>query len=323
MRVVLSSRPKELNGVDASRFRQAPTCLNTVHSSPTFASLAMRRHFVIMNLKELTAEQQHEAVSHQLKEADDFTHLAAFGEIRQKHDDIYREVAFKEETQRHDIETFEQPNKFFKDGTRDPHMRQRRRDGAGFVRVSTALGPQSAYLQVLCEFFSDAVLAELQDRLVTGLAASPDEAAIKSAVQQLQSSDEVRQLRERHGDGLFELEDNAKEEDATRREALKSEEAFAGLKQAAKLGLLLVKRRDKEPSLTAAMLWERVWRATDEVYVATEDLKPVPVAHRTLDHQEVLCACEALAFFNHTGLRGRRGGIRRRAWWSGAQVWPA
>jgi len=238
----------------------------------------MCRHFVIMNLKELSPKQQRDAVSHQLKEADDFTHLAAFGEIRQKHDDIYREVAFKEETQRHDIETFEQPNKFFKDGTRDPHMRQRRRDGAGFVRVSTALGPQSAYLQRLCEFFSDAVLAELQDRLVTSLAASPDEAAIKSAVQQLQSSDEVRQLRERHGDGLFELEDNAKEEDATRREALKSEEAFAGLKQAAKLGLLLVKRRDKEPSLTAAMLWERVWRATDEVYVATEDLKRVPVA---------------------------------------------
>jgi hypothetical protein len=237
----------------------------------------MCRHFVIMNLKELSAKQQRDAVSHQLKEADDFTHLAAFGEIRQKHDDIYREVAFKEETQRHDIETFKQPNKFFKDGTRDPDMRQRRRDGAGFVRVSTALGPQSAYLQRLCEFFSDAVLAELQDRLLTGLGASPDEAVIKSAVQQLQSSDEVRQLRERYGDRLFELEDDAKA-DATRREALKSEEAFAGLKQAAKLGLLLVKRRDKEPSLTAAMLWERVWRATDEVYVATEDLKPVHVA---------------------------------------------
>lgn len=238
----------------------------------------MCRHFVIMNLKELSAEQQAAAVSHQLKEADDFTHLAAFGEIRQKHDDIYREVAFKEETQRHDIETFEQPNKFFKDDERDPDMRQRRRDGAGFVRVSTAMGPQSAYLQVLCEFFSDAVLAELQDRLLTGLGASPDEAVIKSAVQQLQSSDKVRQLRERYGArDLFELEDDA-EANATRREALKSEEAFAGLKQAAKLGLLLVKWRDKEPSLTAAILWERVWRATDEVYVATEDLKQVPGA---------------------------------------------
>ena len=61
----------------------------------------MCRHFVIMNLKELSAKQQRDAVSYQLKEADDFTHLAAFGEIRQKHDDIYREVAFKEETQRH------------------------------------------------------------------------------------------------------------------------------------------------------------------------------------------------------------------------------
>ena len=229
-----------------------------------------------MNLKELSPEQQRDAVSHQLKEAEDFTHLAKFGEIRQKHDQIYREVAFKLEAQRHDIETFEQPNKFFKDSARDPGMRQRRRDGSGFVRVSTAVGPQSEYLRRLCGFFSHTVLAELQDRLV-GLGASPDEAAIKSAVQQLQSSDKVRQLRETYGDRLFELEDDSRA-DATRREALKSEEAFAGLKQAAKLGLLLVKRRDNEPSLTAATLWERVWRATDEVYVATEDLKPVLLA---------------------------------------------
>ena len=119
-----------------------------------------------MNLKELSPEQQRDAVSHQLKEAEDFTHLAKFGEIRQKHDQIYREVAFKQEAQRHDIETFEQPNKFFKDSARDPGMRQRRRDGSGFVRVSTAVGPQSEYLRRLCGFFSHTVLAELQDRLV-------------------------------------------------------------------------------------------------------------------------------------------------------------
>ena len=120
-----------------------------------------------------------------------------------------------------------------------------------------------------------------------GLGASPDEAAIKSAVQQLQSSDKGRQLCETYGDRLFELEDDSRA-DATRREALKSEEAFAGLKQAAKLGLLLVKRRDNEPSLTAATLWERVWRATDEVYVATEDLNPVCCWRRSnpVDHQE-------------------------------------
>ena len=41
---------------------------------------------------------------------------------------------------------------------------------------------------------------------------------------------------------------------------------------AVKLGLLLLKCQAAEPALTAAALWERVWRRTDDVFLATEDL---------------------------------------------------
>ena len=40
-------------------------------------------HFVIMNLKELSAEQQRRAIAHQLDDSEQFMHLAAFGQIRQ------------------------------------------------------------------------------------------------------------------------------------------------------------------------------------------------------------------------------------------------
>ena len=47
-------------------------------------------------------------------------------------------------------------------------MRQRRRDGSGFVRVSTAAAPASETLRRLCGFFSASLLAELDDLRRTG-----------------------------------------------------------------------------------------------------------------------------------------------------------
>ena len=81
----------DLNGVDVSRFQ----------------------HFVIMNLKPLSEEQQREAIKHQLKDAKQFEHLAAFKEIRLEHDRIFTQVAFPDEKERREIENFEQQNRFF------------------------------------------------------------------------------------------------------------------------------------------------------------------------------------------------------------------
>ena len=88
------------------------------------------------------------------------------------------------------------------------------------------------------------------------------------------SHDDAQRLRAAYGEGFFDLEDNPSAEPA-RREALKQDAAFKDLKLAVKLGLLLQKRREKEPALTLAALWELVWRRTDDVFVATEDLKQV------------------------------------------------
>ena len=56
---------------------------------------------------------------------------------------------------------------------------------------------------------------------------------------------------------------------------VKTEPAFAHLQLAAKLGLLLLKRRLSEVDLTVAALWDRIWRRTDAVYLATESLQHV------------------------------------------------
>ena len=246
MRVVLSSRPQDLNGVDARRFK----------------------HFVILDLKPLSEEQQSKAVSNQLANAEQFTRLTAFGKIRKEHDRIYKS-AFPDEKERREIEAFEQPNLFFKDGTRDPGMRQQRRDGSGFVRVCTASAPASAYLSRLCDIFTAPLLAELH----AALEGVTDEAGVKAAVAGLSHKDAQR-LRAAYGDRFFDLEDDASAEQA-RREALKQDAAFKDLKLAVKLGLLLQKRREKEAALKLAALWGRVWRRTDDVFVATEDLKQV------------------------------------------------
>ena len=59
---------------------------------------------------------------------------------------------------------------------------------------------------------------------------------------------------------------------------LKAEAAFGHMGIAVKLGLLLLKRQvggegqAPEPALTAAALWERVWRRTDDVFCPPEGL---------------------------------------------------
>ena len=116
-RVVVSSRPE---GVELKRYDDA--------------------RFVIMNLKPLSDEQQREAIEYQLKDSTDFDHLSAVAAIRREHDRIDREVTFQTDAERYEIEHFARQNRFFaSDGTRDHGMRQRRRDGSGFVRLSTAM----------------------------------------------------------------------------------------------------------------------------------------------------------------------------------------
>ena len=56
------------------------------------------------------------------------------------------------------------------------------------------------------------------------------------------------------------------------KEQLKGESDFSCMGLTVKLGLLLLKCQATEPTLTAAALWERVWRRTDDVFCATEDM---------------------------------------------------
>ena len=119
-----------------------------------------------MNLSRLSDEQQRKAIEHQLQDSTDFEHLSAFATIRKEHDSIYTKKAFPDADVRRAIEAFKKPDLFKSaDGTKDPTMRQRTKDGLGFVCVSRHAGPQSEYLRARCAFLSAALLEELAEKL--------------------------------------------------------------------------------------------------------------------------------------------------------------
>jgi hypothetical protein len=225
--------------------------------------------------------------------------VADFVKIRKEHDRIYTEQAFMDEAARNEIENFSHPNGFFETGgsVRNPRMRQLKRDASGFVCVSTTAEPQSDYLSELSTFFSTMVLDELGSLLAL-LPAEADEASVKAAVRSLQSSDDVQRLRDQYGEQLWGSFEDESSTDVVTLAELKAEPAFHHLELAAKLALLLLKKRRANPGAaeTPLTLWEDIWRRTDQVrytqlpmrhslkptpshcsqvYLATEDLKDV------------------------------------------------
>ena len=92
-----------------------------------------QKRFVIMNLKELSDEQQRTMISAQLGDDEQFRKLSGFSKLRKDHDHIYQE-AFPEQRSRDEIEHFTVPDRFKTDaGSFDPAMRQHIQGGARVV----------------------------------------------------------------------------------------------------------------------------------------------------------------------------------------------
>ena len=223
--------------------------------------------FVVMNLRPLSDEQQRVAIAQQLDGSADFDHLSAFAAIRREHDKIYAK-AFPDDDMRRAVESFEHPDKFkLPSGAKDPQMRQRTKDGTRFVCMSRQAEPQSDYLRSRRPFFSPAVLDELGS-LLAPLPSDATKEAVQAVVARLTKAPGVTRLREQYDENIFAREDAEPEV----KEQLKGESDFSCMGLAVKLGLLLLKCQATESTLTAAALWERVWRRTDDVFLATEDL---------------------------------------------------
>ena len=132
----------------------------------------------------------------------------------------------------------------------------------------TAVADPARQAELLLGLLLDELGASLK-----GLGAAPTKEQVQKKVELLQAEPAVK-LRERHGHDLFAREDTEEGLKAK----LKAEPTFGNMGLAVKLGLLLVKRQkgraDRRPSpgWTAPVLWERVWRRTDDVFCATEDL---------------------------------------------------
>ena len=90
---------------------------------------------------------------------------------------MYHEAFTRDE--RVTIESMKAIDMFKVDGKRDPSMRQRTRDGQGFIRMTHG-SPQSQYLKELCGVFTAHVLATLDEIVANNKATSLDEPTVKA-----------------------------------------------------------------------------------------------------------------------------------------------
>ena len=237
----------------------APSGMRTVITSrPEGVRLELYKKFVIMNLKPLTDEQQTKLIRLQIsgnpKEQEVFHNLSRAQTIRQDYDRMYERDFTAED--RETIETIKPINLFKRaDGSKDPDMRQRTRDGQSFIKVSRG-EPQSAYVQELCGFFTASMLASL-DAIVERLPESKK--AVQAALAELTIPKEKQSVAERLV--LFALK-NARCDLPKELKKCKHERQARQVEASCRCK-------------TASALWRHIVERTDLLYLATEDLLPV------------------------------------------------
>lgn len=174
-----------------------------------------------------------------------FHHLFSFSTIRKEHDRVYH-AHFASRELRARVEGLAAPDRLkLPGGGYDPAMRQHDVSGARIIRLREG-EPEAEYLRnmdlLLSARFHEAgrsILEAIDDALVAEppLAPSASHAELRVLLDPTGAVDEAVTL------GI-------------------------------KLGLLVLKRRKLEPSLTCAALWEMIRQHTDELYVVAEKLMP-------------------------------------------------
>ena len=229
-----------------------------------------RKHFVVLNLKPLTDEQQSAMIQGQLQGNAFFEHLMAFAAIRRGHDELYVGSAFADKERRESVEAFERPNLFLiQDGsmteTFDPEQRQRSAGGGDFVGVlARGAQPESAYLKAMQEALDAKVLQRLDELVEKSVAGNDVDAAARE--------------RFERGATLLELTPESREWKAAKKLCL----------LARKLGKQVVAggevpavdgeegARDKNAALPS-QLWPRIVRRTDAIYGQMQKVKEQPL----------------------------------------------
>ena len=233
-----------------------------------------RKHFVVLNLKPLTDEQQRQMIQGQLKGNDFFEHLMAFMRIRRGHDELYVRTAFMDDDERRRIESFEVPNLFLiQDGSMaedgswiaafDPEQRQERAGGGDFVGVlAHDAQPMSVYLNTLQNVLDSKVIQRL-DKLILALdAGGKDNRAFHEHFHRVAT--------------ILEITPESSEWKTAKRLCLLSrklrQQALAGEKVQAMNG---GEHSDDQDAALPSRLWPRIARRTDAIYVVAERMKPI------------------------------------------------
>lgn len=247
------------------------------------ASLGLpdRSGWVVMNLARLKEQQQHAAISTQLKGDEFFEKLAQLTKIRREHDKLYARCFTRDEQQV--IENFTVRNALLlAEPSADAHrdceglaydasMRQRTLDGQRIIRERPASGSfESAYIssldgQMRASGVLTAIDAALRDESGQGL-------------QQAAAGHRVSMVT----DTRVSLQQAL----AACAPSLASDGADKVSEKLA--SWLQLKRSDGHRGLTAEALWEHVTRRTDELYVVAQSLFPIFEAGM----QQLAAACD-------------------------------
>ena len=227
-----------------------------------------RKHFVVLNLKPLTDEQQSAMIKGQLQGNDFFEHLMAFAAIRRGHDDLYVSSAFADEDDRKGVEAFGRRNLFLiQDGSMtesfDPEQRQRCAGGGDFVAVlARGAQPESACLKAVQKALDAKVLRRL-DELVRQAGASNDD-------------DGAAQRRFERGATILELAPESFEWKAAKKLCLLSRKLGKQVMAGGEVpGVECGELAGGNDAALPSQLWPRIVRRTDAIYVVAERMKPV------------------------------------------------
>ena len=246
--------------------------------------------FIVMNLCQLTNEQQRKVINIQMEGNVFFDHLLSLGEVRKALDDAYRKIGA---LTRGDLESMWSPNRWLSEEAKtstseefNPEERQHEITGQRIVAPTTK-AIKSKYLKEI-DAAMKAPLSEAKpetlldriDKVMRKLPASEIEAAFADAVlQDFLPADEEREAHHEAAVELGVILQKRKAAEQLAAEEKKKSGKKDGKKSApdAKATTAADGTGDTGPAMAEAVaskLWDTILKRTDEIYLVAEHIQP-------------------------------------------------
>ena len=270
--------------------------------------------FIVMNLCQLTNEQQRRVINIQMQGNIFFDHLLSLGEVRKALDDAYRRIGA---LTRGDLETMWSPNRWLADGSNDefnPDERLKEVGGARLVAITTK-APKSAYIKkidaamkltmdvgiggkaeslldridaVMKKLPATSIEAEFKEAVLAGFVANDAEAEehhtaavlLGVLLQKRKRADQEAEKEKKATKGSKAAKGDAdgekgKADEKAKEEKKKEEKVDKAAAAATDKADKAAKEKERELYSSASKLWLAITQRTDEIYVVQENMKSV------------------------------------------------